>query len=209
VRKRLGLLVFTALIMAALFVSAAVQEVWTPDYDRRDEWQQPDKVLDAIGVRPGMTIADVGAGDGYFTFKLAERVGSGGKVYATDIEERPLQVLKEKIREESASNVITILGSKDDPLLPPGQMDMVFMCHVLHVVIRHQDPFPFLDNVKRALKPKGTLVLVQWDAEKIGYDETDYRSKKTLLDVVAKSDFRLVRAKTFLPRENIYILRPR
>jgi ubiquinone/menaquinone biosynthesis C-methylase UbiE len=156
-----------------------------------------------------MTVADVGAGEGYFTLKLAKRVGTTGKVYATDIAEAPLESLKQRIQEEGAENVVTILGTEDDPKLPTGQVDMVFMCHVLHVVIRHADPLAFLKNIRPALKPEGTVVLVQWDAEKIGYPETDYRSKKTLMDVISKSSFELVRTETFLPRENIYILRPK
>lgn len=205
------LLLSVFLIWNAPAVSRAslAQEIWTPDYDRRDEWQQPDKVLDAIGIKPGMTVADVGAGEGYFTFKLASRVGSAGKVYATDIAEAPLESLKQRIREERVKNIITILGTEDDPQLPPGQVDMVFMCHVLHVVIRHADPLALLESIRRALKPEGTVVLVQWDAEKIGYPETDYRSKTTLMNVISKSGFELVRIETFLARENIYILRPK
>jgi len=201
--------ILVVLVFSSLPLSAFVQNVWNPDYDRRDEWQQPDKVLDAVPISRGMVIADVGAGEGYFTFKLADRVGDAGKVYATDIEEKQIGILKEKIQKEGIKNVITVLGTEEDPGLPAGEMDMVFMCHVLHVVIRYQDPLVFLENVKRALKSEGTLVLVQWDAEKIGYDESDYRSKTTLLDVIDRSCFTLVRTETFLPRENIYFLRPR
>jgi ubiquinone/menaquinone biosynthesis C-methylase UbiE len=201
--------IFGALFISSQYLSAFAQKVWIPDYDRRDEWQHPEKVLDAARIGQGMVIADVGAGDGYFTFKLADRVGDAGKIYATDIEEKPLEILKEKIQQKGISNVITVLGTKEDPGLPPGEMDMIFMCHVFHIVIRYQDPLVFLRNVKRALKPEGTLVLVQWDAEKIGYDESDYRSKKSLLDVFDKSNFTLLRTETFLPRENIYFLRPK
>lgn len=195
------------LVVASLPLFATIQKAWTPDYSRRDEWQQPERVLDALGIRPGMVIADVGAGDGYFSFKLAERVGPAGKIYATDIEERQLGILKDKVQREGIKNIVTILGSEEDPALPAGEIDMVFLCHVFHIIIRYQDPLAFLNHVMSALKPEGMLVLVQWDAEKIGYDQWDYRSARGLLNVIDKSCFSLVHTETFLPRENIYFLR--
>ncbi len=193
-----------ALITASPF-QAQEKEKWVPDYDHRDEWQQPEKILDAIGIQPGMTVADVGAGKGYFTFRLAECVGPEGKVYATDIDERLLQSIKDRIHEEGIQNIITILGDKDNPGLPDGQIDIILMVHVIHIIIHNQDPLLFLENIRPSLKPDGLLVIVHWDGKKMGYPDIYAYSRESLLEVIEESDFKLARTETFLPRDNIYI----
>ena len=197
-------------VMTAAFASPAyAQEGWVPDYNNRDEWQQPEKIMDAIGVKPGMIIADVGAGKGYFAFKLAKRVGLEGKVYATDIDESQLKIIRDRIQREGIKNIVTILGKTDDPGLPQGQIDIVLMVHVFHIVIHDQSPLALLENIRPSLKPHGLLVLVQWDGKKMGYPDVYAYSKESVLKVIENSCFELVRTETFLPRENIYILRPK
>ncbi len=116
--RSIGTWILGVVVASSLHLSASVQKPWTPNYDRRDEWQQPDKVLEAVRISRGMVIADVGAGDGYFAFKLAERVGAEGKVYATDIAEEPLGILREKITQNGTKNLATILGTEEDLLRP-------------------------------------------------------------------------------------------
>lgn len=194
------------IIFNAIFgFQAQNQEKWVPDYDQRNEWQQPEKILDAIGILPGMTVADVGAGKGYFTFRLAERVGPEGKVYATDIDEKLLKSIQDRIQEEGIQNIVAILGDKDDPGLPEGQLDIILMVHVIHIIIHDQDPLLFLENIRPSLKPDGLLVIVHWDGEKMGYPDVYAYSRESLLTVMEKSEFELVRVETFLPRDNIYI----
>lgn len=202
----LGIWIFIVFISATAF-QVQEQEKWVPDYDRRDEWQQPEKILDAIGIEPGMTVADVGAGKGYFTLRLAERVCPEGKVYATDIDERLLQSIQDRVQKEGIQNIITILGDKDDPGLPDGQIDIILMVHVFHIIIHNQDPLLFLENIRPSLKPEGLLVIVHWDGKKMGYQEVSAYSRESLLGVIEVSDFNLVRVETFLPRDNIYIFR--
>lgn len=185
------------------------QQRWIPDYNNRDTWQQPEKIMDVIGVKPGMVIADVGAGRGYFAFKLAKRAGPGGKVYATDIEEDPLKMIRDRAQRENIDNIVTILGNPDDPGLPKAQIDIVLMVHVFHIVIQEQDPLALLENIRPCLKPNGLLVLVQWDGHKMGHPDVYVYSKESVLKVIENSCFELVRVETFLPRENIYILRPK
>lgn len=183
-----------------------------PDRHRdRWYWQMPHRIMDEAGIKPGMTVADVGAGDGYFTFRLAERVGSHGRVYANDIDNRALQVVRDKCSEEDIRNITVVLGKEDDPLLPEKSMDVVLMVNVIHLV---KNPSLFLKKIEKSLKPGGTLVIVQWDAEKMDSEmqpeqwDPEDRERYTLrtnLRKIYDADFEVVRIKEFLPMQRIYI----
>jgi ubiquinone/menaquinone biosynthesis C-methylase UbiE len=198
---------FLSILIAAIYFPVPAQERWVPDYSNRDAWQQPEKIMDAIGVKSGMVVADVGAGEGYFTFKLAERVGPGGKVFATDIEERPLAIINDRRQREGIENIVTIFGKSDDPGLPKGKIDLVLMVHVFHLVIHGQDPLALLENIRASLGPQGLLVLVHLNGNKMGYPEVYAYSKESVLMAIKNSSFELIRIETFLPRDDIYILR--
>lgn len=183
-----------------------------PDRHRdRWYWQMPYRVIEEAGIKPGMTVGDVGAGDGYFTFRLAERIGPDGRVYANDIDNRALQVVRDKCREEDIRNITVILGKEDDPLLPEKSLDIVLMVNVIHLV---KNPSLFLKNIEKCLKPGGTLVIVQWDAEKMDaemqgdkWDPVD-RERYTLrtnLRTIYDANFEVVQIKEFLPMQRIYI----
>lgn len=169
--------------------------------ERRDTWQQPDKVLEVIGVKPGMVIGEPGAGKGYFTFKLARKVGPRGKIYANDIAEEDLGIIKKRARREHFSNIVTLLGEIEDPLFPPGEMDMVFMSYVLHDLER---PVPFLKNLKPCLKPHAPLVVLEQAPEKTG-NTWHFWKKEKILKTVQAAGYRLDRMETFLLRDNIYV----
>jgi len=215
-KKELSFLLIKQALLYILFLSALtvafaspghMQEKWVPDYNNRDSWQQPEKIMDAIGVKRGMIIADVGAGKGYFTFKLAKRVGPEGKVYATDIDESQLKTIRDRMQRDGIKNIVTILSKADDPGLPRDQIDIVLMVHVFHLVIHDQNPFSLLEKIRPSLKPNGLLVLVQWDGKKMGYPDVHAYSEESVLEVIENSCFELVRIETFLPRDNIYVLR--
>ncbi len=185
-----------------------------PDRHRdRWYWQIPHRVIDEAGIKPGMTVADVGAGDGYFTFRLAERVGPDGRVYANDIDNRALQVVRDKCSEEDIRNVTVILGKEDDPLLPEKSIDIVLMVNVIHLV---KNPTLFLKNIEKCLKPSGTLVIVQWDAEKMDSEMQEERwdpadreryTLRTNLRKIYDADFEVVQIKEFLPMQKMFICR--
>lgn len=176
-----------------------------PSEANRDEWQQPEKVMDAIGVKPGMVIGEAGAGEGYFTFKLARRVGPTGKIYANDISDDALDTLGEHIEDESITNIETIRGEVEDPLFPAGGLDMAFMCYVLHDLSK---PVAFLKNLKPSLKPGATLVILERDPGKYPGSRWHFWKKEKVLRVVKDGGFKLVRIETFLSRDHIYIFRP-
>jgi ubiquinone/menaquinone biosynthesis C-methylase UbiE len=168
----------------------------------RDTWQQPQKVMEVIGVRPGMVIGEVGAGEGYFTFKLARKVGPTGKIYANDIVERCLKKIKEKCKKEELTNIVTVKGEVEDPLFPDTELDMAFMCYVLHDL---EKPVALLKNLKRYLKTGAPLVILERDPVKIPSAAGHFFSREKLRRVIKEGGFKIVRTETFLLKDNIYI----
>jgi len=170
----------------------------------RDALVQPEKLMDAVGVKPGMVIGEGGAGEGYFTFKLARRVGPTGKIYANDIVERVLGVIARRSEREGFTNITTILGKVDDPLFPKGELDMIFMIAAFH---DFEKPVEWLRNVQSCLKPGGTLVIVERDPDKMSSGRSHFLTKQEILELVKRSGFKLDRIETFLSMHNIYIFK--
>jgi ubiquinone/menaquinone biosynthesis C-methylase UbiE len=174
-------------------------------------WQLPEQVMNTIGVEKGTAVADVGAGDGYFTFRLAHRVGPEGKVYANEIDERFTRGLEARCKEEGIANVSVILGTQNDPKIPAKTVDLVLMVNVVHLV---DDAVDFLRRIQPSLKPDGKLVIVQWDAAKMNAevdlspsDKVLY-AKETVLKQIEAADYEVERTETFLPMQNIYVCKP-
>jgi len=184
-----------------------IPDRWTT----RSNWQLPNRVMKEIGVKEGMTVADIGANEGYFTFYLAGKVGSKGKVLATDIDNNALQTIKNRIKEENVNNITVIVGKEDDPLLPAKSVDIALIVNVIPVL---NNPPAFLKTVAKCLKPGGKLVIVQWAAEKIDREKEDWEnpyrnSLRFYLRQIYDGDFEVVQLLTFLPLQNIYVCKPR
>ncbi|NIM91573.1 MAG: methyltransferase domain-containing protein [Candidatus Aminicenantes bacterium] len=184
--------------LTCLFLNVCVAQ------SSRDALIQPEKVMDAIGVKPGMVIGEGGAGEGYFTFKLSRRVGETGRVYANDIVERVLGVIERRCEREGIANITTILGEVDDPLFPEGELDMVIMVVAFH---DFEEPVAWLENVKPSMKPESTLVIIERDPDKSGRGWNHFISKEEILNTVEKADYKLVKIETFLSVHNVYIFR--
>jgi len=172
----------------------------------RDSWQQPEKVMDAVGIRPGMTIGEVGAGHGYFTFKLSRAVGPGGTIYANDIDGKALQDIEKQAKHEDIGNIITVLGEVERPLFPEAVMDLVIMVYVLHDLAK---PEELLENIRPSLKEKAPLVILERDPEKMSEAAGHFFSKKKLLEIVEKAGYEVSRVETFLVRDTLYICQAR
>ncbi|HZB69962.1 MAG TPA: class I SAM-dependent methyltransferase, partial [Sphingomicrobium sp.] len=125
--------------------------------DARDRLGEAEQVMELAGVKPGMWVADVGAGEGYYTVRLAPRVGARGRVLAEDIVPETRERLLQRIQRERLDNVAVRLGKPDDPMLPPRSFDRIFLVHMYHEV---QSPYAFLWNLREGLKPSGEVVLV-------------------------------------------------
>jgi ubiquinone/menaquinone biosynthesis C-methylase UbiE len=125
----------------------------------REAWQQPDRVVQMLNVHPGEEVADLGAGSGYFTLRLAQEVGSAGKVYALDVEKDMLAQIERRAEEEGLQNIETILSDPDDPKLGSRSVDLIFICNVLHHIENRAAYYPYL---LRALRPGGRLVNIDF-----------------------------------------------
>jgi SAM-dependent methyltransferase len=134
---------------------------WLERPERESE-ENVEGALDAIRLRPGMTVAEVGAGTGYVALRMAKRVGPGGKVYANDLQPQMLMLLRNNAAKGGITNVETVLGSESDPKLPAGQMDLIILVDVYH---EFSEPQKMLQGIRRALKPDGRLVQLEYRKE--------------------------------------------
>jgi len=128
---------------------------------RRNAWQQPERVISDLGMRPGNKVADIGCGDGYFTLRLAKLVGEHGLVFAADIDTRTLGVLKKNAEQERLTNVHIVVSEPTNTKLPLESVDVVFVCNVLHEVPEAQR-LPLLKSAVQALKHRGFLYVIDW-----------------------------------------------
>jgi len=128
----------------------------------REQEEEPDRALDALGALAGLTVADVGAGSGYFTVRLASRVGPKGRVYANDLQPEMLKMLSARLARERTANVTLVHGAVDDPRLPASSLDLVLMVDVYH---EFSEPQKMLRALRTALKPDGRLVLLEYRKE--------------------------------------------
>lgn len=136
-----------------------VLEPETPNEARLNRLQPPDQVMDAIGIAPGMTVVEIGAGKGRYVIQLAMRVGANGKVYAEDIDSDALKYLENRCKRWELKNVETILGDVTDPKLPQGELDVIFVISSYH---RFEDPVKLMRNARSALKSDGKLAIGEW-----------------------------------------------
>lgn len=125
----------------------------------RDAWQKPDQIMDALGIADGSTVADIGAGAGWFTIRLARRVGPNGIVYAQDVQPQMLEAIRRRVAREGLRNVQTRLGHGSTPNLPPHALDAVLVVDVYPEV---EDRVTFLRNLAAALKANGRIGIVNY-----------------------------------------------
>jgi predicted methyltransferase len=150
-------------ILAATAVVSALSTLAAQhtDVGNRDEWQHPETVMDALGIRAGSRVADIGAGSGYFTFHLARRVGVTGRVYAEDIQAGGLADIRRRATAEGVRQIVTVHGTEEDPRLPANSLDVVLVVNTYHE-LRAYDAM--MDGFQRALKPHGLLAIIDCDA---------------------------------------------
>ncbi len=130
--------------------------------DERAVEERPDLLLRALALKPGMTVADIGAGTGYYSWRMGERVGPSGRVLAVDVQPEMLALLDREMKKHDARNVMGILGTTIDPRLPAGAVDLVLMVDVYH---EFDHPREMLDAIVRSLKPDGRVAFVEYRAE--------------------------------------------
>jgi len=171
----------------------------------RDKWQKPESIMDSIGIKEGNIIGEVGAGSGYFTLKLAKRVGKSGLVYANDIKNSVLKDLENNSKKEGLENVKTIVGKTENPLFPDSTMDMVVMMYVFHDLTK---PIALMKNIKPCLKTGAKVVIIDRDPNRFGEDYDHFMSKSEIIQKVKESGYTIEKIWSFLPRDNIYLCNP-
>lgn len=144
---------------AARPVAGIVSPRWS-DEDSRDKANEAVEVMDRAGVKPGMTVADIGAGEGYYTIRLAARVGKKGRVLAQDIVPEVRDKLADRVEREKLDTVTVKLGTPDDPGLPDNSFDRVFLVHMYHEIA---SPYAFLWNLRTSPKAGGRVIVVDAD----------------------------------------------
>lgn len=132
------------------------------DRPEREAEERPELLMRSLKLRPGDVVTDLGAGSGFFTFRLANAVGKSGKVYAVDIQPEMLDIIRTKMRQQGVQNVTPVLGEITDPKLPAESQDLILLVDVYH---EFSHPWEMTRSMVRALKPGGRLVLVEYRME--------------------------------------------
>ena len=171
----------------------------------RDSEQRPDEVLRAMRLRDGDVVADLGAGTGYFTRRLAKAVAPSGRVYAVDIQPEMIGLLKRDVEKAGLTNVVPVLGTGDDPNLPREALDWILLVDVYH---EFQQPKAMLVRMREALKPTGKVALVEYRLEgltALHIREEHRMSPKQVLAEWEPAGFRLVKRHEFLPTQHFFV----
>ncbi len=161
----------------------------------RDAWQKPHEVVMALGLKPAETIADIGAGTGYFARRFANHAG---KVYAVDIDPKLLEI----VRKEAPANLETVLAAPDDPRLPEQSVDTIFICDVLHHIENRPAYYP---KLAKALKPGGRIVIIDFYKKDlpVGPPATMKLSDEEVIGELRQAGFRLTKRGEFLPYQYV------
>lgn len=170
----------------------------------REAWQRPDLIMDALGIGDGSVVADLGAGGGWFTVRLARRVGPNGLVYAEDIQPQMIEAIQRRVSREDLKNVSAVLGSADHPALPKGRLDAALMVDTFHEVTDRQS---LLTNVRAALKPGGRLGIVEYrtNGGGPGPSREERLPPHQVISAAEAAGFRLVRDEQFLPYQYMLV----
>ena len=167
------------------------------DAPDRDLWQRPAEIMDALGIADGSVVADIGAGSGWFTIRLARRVGPQGIVYAEDVQQEMINAISRRVQREGFTNVRPVLGLNYDPKLPPRALDAVLMVDAYHEV---ENRVTMLSNLAKALKPQGRLGIVDFklDGTGPGPSSEERVSPDVVVKDAAQAGLKLIRQEPFL-----------
>ncbi len=172
----------------------------------RAGWQKPDEIVRALGVTPGQTVVDVGAGPGYFAIRLAR---AGTHVFAVEVEPKLIELLRDRVRDAGATDGVTpVFGLPDDPLVPPASCDLALVIDTFH---HFPDGVAYLRRLMRALRPGGRIVNIDFHARELPVGPpVDHKvAREDFLRIAEQAGLTLAREETFLPYQYFVELRPR
>jgi ubiquinone/menaquinone biosynthesis C-methylase UbiE len=174
----------------------------------RAGWQLTDRVMASLEIESGDTVADIGAGDGYFTFRLADAVGSTGKVFAVDIEDKLVDTLRRKAEAGNYSQVRVVKGQFDDPLLPDQELDLIFLCNSYHHI---QDRTTYFDRLRRDLKPGGRVAIIDLKVSalvRLTVPAGHWTTVESMQEEMQRANYRPIVSFDFLPAQNYVMFSP-
>jgi arsenite methyltransferase len=178
------------------------------DDPARDVWQKPHEVISALGLRPGDRVADIGAGSGYFALRFAHHVGEAGHVYAVDISRSMIDHLTARAAGAGLGHLSPVLAAPDDPKLPEGTLDTIFICNTWHH-IEHRAAY--LDTLRRALRPGGRVVVVDFHKEDVpvGPPPSMKLAREEVVAEATAAGYTLAKEHEFLPYQYFLEFRPK
>jgi ubiquinone/menaquinone biosynthesis C-methylase UbiE len=171
----------------------------------RDREEKPEVVLQAMALREGMKVAEIGAGTGYFSRRIAKQIGPQGKVYAVDIQPGMLDLLRQYAAKEGITNIETVVSAESDPKLPPRGVDRILLVDVYH---EFQRPRPMLEKISQALAPGGRVILVEYRAEDDSAKHINAAHRMSVTQVLAEwgpAGFELVDRLETLPSQHLFV----
>lgn len=192
-------------VILLLAVSTGCGDIKRSLYEgfQRDGWQQAERVILALGIRSGEHIADLGAGGGYFTFRLADATGADGKVYAVDVDEEMVEYVESKAQADGYTSITSVVATYDDPMLPEQGIDLIFTCNTFHHI---DNRVVYFENVKKYLRARGRVAIIDfegrtWFQRLFGHitPAADIRNE------METAGYRLVQEFNFLPKQNFQI----
>jgi len=205
--KKSVLLILSLLFLSSFSIAQDKKVPVEPGELWLNNQHQPEKLMDAIGLKEGMTIADIGAGKGRMTVFFSLRAGETGMVLANDIDEEALKYLEERCKRNNMTNVVTFLGKVDKPMLPAGKVDIAFMISTYHHL---EKPVEMMRNTIPTLKKDGVLVIVERDPVKTGQTSNESTTKGKLTKQANEAGFELIKVNSeLLEKDNIYFLKPK
>jgi SAM-dependent methyltransferase len=197
--------ILLAAISLWLLVFSCQKGRWSKEWEEKFETFQPSgEIMDVIGVKPGLTVGEIGAGNGRFAVKVAARVGSSGKVYANDIDPKAVRFMEQRCEREGITNM-AIIHSKDvEPGFPTGKLDLVYLINTYDHLV---DPITLLRNTRRSLKPDGRLAVIAYDPQKLADHSGHAVPRKRLITECTRAGFTLVHLDTTFIYDNIYLFK--
>jgi ubiquinone/menaquinone biosynthesis C-methylase UbiE len=173
----------------------------------RDSWQKPEEVIKALNIREGQVVADIGAGSGYFTLRLARAVGEKGRVFAVDVEEGMVEYLRQRLNKEQIKNVTAMKVPPHDPLLIDGSLDLAFVCDVYHHI---EERDGYLRKLRKAIKADGRVVIVDFYRKEtpVGPPMSMRLSEETVQKELQEAGLTVTEKLAFLPYQYILIAEP-
>jgi predicted methyltransferase len=166
----------------------------------RDSWQKPDQVVQALGLKNGDVVADIGAGTGYFTRRFARAVAPDGKVYAVDVAADVLGYLRERAEQEGLHNIVTIVSHEDDPMLPKNAVDLAFFCDTTHHIAER---VTFYRAMSPGIKAHGRLAIIDYvpDASRHPHPPEEHVPRAQAIREAEETGFKFVQEFQFLPNQ--------